>query len=1077
MEIKDPARLLSFWHQVEYFIPYDLEGALDGHQRRLDLSSLVDREARQLWSLESPKGMEIHGFVLFLGVFDPQQAARLVSEQIAQTLSEHEKLEQQARLPQQRARESCIASIHLDENGRPLWSRASVSTFPWATGRILGGASPDQLGFEHYLASEAALKEQLEDFRTPRLDENDQPLPLSGNDVILMVELLEQWCEIDLSSIGKPHRLATIQPRFRKQRKQKKSLPRSGAGRSEDEVKIDILNSFFARDLAWALYRTEGEKQGGRLRRYLERLFAHRNATGTSPPACALDCYFRPLRPEERTALDQDRGRKMLRNALWPSRLPLGRWPADSCYSLSLMQQFAVNHVLNDPDPPGLFSVNGPPGTGKTTLLRDFIAALITQRAEALARLQRADDAFEGTMRMPTGEGKFRTVKKLRSELAGYEMVVVSSNNTAVENVSRDLPKTGALGTHDWCGGNGEPLIRYLQPVAYNIAARQGNGDYRLLDPDQQPWGLISAILGKRENRERFKESFFFVPGKEEPPREHFDPEQHQTIRIWRRKQREQAALSFAEAAERFRRVKKRTAERIALLEAAIRHQLLEQEINRQQEKLDELNAALIYIEGLKPGLFSRWFTSAGWQQWRGYRKERYENRSAYEATYSKMKALKRDNHELLRQLREPHAFQQLLDELPAFHYPVRLADLDEPSFQIEGLWPDSKLNHLRAQTFAAAMELHQAWVAEASLSDELFCLSDLLKGQIHFTSEQSRILWQQLFMIVPVVSSTLASVASQFRNLAPGSLGWVFVDEAGQAPPHWVVGILLRARRAVVVGDPLQIEPVFTVPLDIVKALMKTNRIEEQDGVSPHQTSAQEIADAANPLGVTLRQQGGDKWLGSPLRVHRRCQEPMFSIANTVAYDGRMIQATVNADRPGGSIGGLDPGPSSWIDLAGETKGRHVVPEQVDFIHRALEQWLQHTGQLPPLYIISPFREVAAALHVRLRRNPRIKFWLEQTSRCGTVHTFQGKEAPMVWLVLGCDASRKGAARWAAQKPNLLNVAVTRAKSRFFIIGERALWSELPHFSVAAGKLPTVSPAQFMTRLVPKEDASTAPR
>ncbi len=48
-----------------------------------------------------------------------------------------------------------------------------------------------------------------------------------------------------------------------------------------------------------------------------------------------------------------------------------------------------------------------------------------------------------------------------------------------------------------------------------------------------------------------------------------------------------------------------------------------------------------------------------------------------------------------------------------------------------------------------------------------------------------------------------------------------------------------------------------------------------------------------------------------------------------------------------------------------------------------------------------------------------------------GTVHTFQGKEADEVVFVLGCDEKAWNAAKWAGQKANILNVAVTRAKKR----------------------------------------------
>ena len=50
---------------------------------------------------------------------------------------------------------------------------------------------------------------------------------------------------------------------------------------------------------------------------------------------------------------------------------------------MSLMQQFAVNSIFEQVRDSGIFSVNGPPGTGKTTLLREVFAENIVRRARA----------------------------------------------------------------------------------------------------------------------------------------------------------------------------------------------------------------------------------------------------------------------------------------------------------------------------------------------------------------------------------------------------------------------------------------------------------------------------------------------------------------------------------------------------------------------------------------------------------------------------------------------------------------------------------------------------------------------
>jgi superfamily I DNA and/or RNA helicase len=96
---------------------------------------------------------------------------------------------------------------------------------------------------------------------------------------------------------------------------------------------------------------------------------------------------------------------------------------------------------------------------------------------------------------------------------------------------------------------------------------------------------------------------------------------------------------------------------------------------------------------------------------------------------------------------------------------------------------------------------------------------------------------------------------------------------------------------------------------------------------------------------------------------------------------------------------------------------------------------------------VLSPFRAVARELEKRKRRFP--------TMEAGTVHRSQGREADIVILVLGGDPAQPGAKRWAAAKPNLVNVAVSRARRRIYVIGDHSSWSPPPHFNVLADHLP----------------------
>jgi superfamily I DNA and/or RNA helicase len=156
-------------------------------------------------------------------------------------------------------------------------------------------------------------------------------------------------------------------------------------------------------------------------------------------------------------------------------------------------------------------------------------------------------------------------------------------------------------------------------------------------------------------------------------------------------------------------------------------------------------------------------------------------------------------------------------------------------------------------------------------------------------------------------------------------------------------------------------------------------------------------------------------------------------------------------------------------------------VATQVELVHQALVALYQRTGSLPPIYIISPFKRIKEELIGRISKpenwtvllsvgveppkRSKLPEWCK--ARIGTVHTFQGKEESIVWMVLGCDERTQGAANWAADKPNLLNVALTRAKHRFFMIGDAGLWGGLRHFvSADAGLLPRIPPDEFLQRM-----------
>jgi hypothetical protein len=250
-------------------------------------------------------------------------------------------------------------------------------------------------------------------------------------------------------------------------------------------------------------------------------------------------------------------------------------------------------------------------------------------------------------------------------------------------------------------------------------------------------------------------------------------------------------------------------------------------------------------------------------------------------------------------------------------------------------------------------MDLHKAFVDAAAkpLRHNLGALMNAFSSGTLPGTKQTLMpdLWSSLFLVVPLVSTTFASVGRMLGGMPSDSLGWLLIDEAGQAAPQAAVGAIMRAKRAVVVGDPLQIEPVVPLP-DTLTALVCRHF-----GVSPERfnapdASAQTLADDATPYFAEFEGRQGSRTVGVPLLVHRRCAEPMFGISNAIAYNRLMVSAKL----PGESRIRDVLGRSSWIDVRGEAQEERC-PEEGEAVLGLLRSLIA-AGVRPDLYIITQF-------------------------------------------------------------------------------------------------------------------------
>ncbi|PKK86883.1 MAG: DNA helicase, partial [Tenericutes bacterium HGW-Tenericutes-8] len=266
---------------------------------------------------------------------------------------------------------------------------------------------------------------------------------------------------------------------------------------------------------------------------------------------------------------------------------------------------------------------------------------------------------------------------------------------------------------------------------------------------------------------------------------------------------------------------------------------------------------------------------------------------------------------------------------------------------------------------------------------------------------------FKQLQRVFPIIMTTNQSA---YRLGAPTpNFDLVVIDEAGQCSIGASLFPIIRGKRLLLVGDQNQLRPVITLSPETNKKLMKKYRASKSYNYV--ESSIIRLMQNVDSISKFIL-----------LRYHYRCHKDIIDFSNRKYYNKKLIIPS----KTGFDKQALFFLPVNQKNAARSNEKNTAIAEVEAIIQDIKEKPGQSIG------IITPFRNQADLLRERIKQENLTNVDV------GTVHTFQGDEKDTIYMSSAITSrSSNRTFDWVKNNQELINVATTRAKKEFIMVGD----------------------------------------